>query len=96
MTPRLEIIGLGEAGTALAAGLREQCAEVAGHDVRRAEPAVAEVVEAAGARFAGGAVMAAVPPHRHTVPVLLSGTGAEGVVAATAALALIDKAVGDR
>ncbi|SDT20242.1 NAD(P)-dependent oxidoreductase [Jiangella sp. DSM 45060] len=38
---------------------------------------VAAAVEPSGARFADGAVMAAVPAHGHRVPVLLSGAGAE-------------------
>lgn len=37
---------------------------------------VAEVVENTGARFADVAVMAAVTPHRHQVPLLASGSGA--------------------
>ena len=38
---------------------------------------VASVVIHSGASFVDGAVMAAVPPQRHRVPVLLSGSGAE-------------------
>ncbi|WP_198664035.1 DUF1932 domain-containing protein [Jiangella endophytica] len=45
----------------------------AGPDTKRR---VAAVVEPTGARFADGAVMAAVPAHGHRVPVLLSGGGA--------------------
>lgn len=37
---------------------------------------VAAIVEASGARFADVAVMAAVPPHGHRVPLLVSGEGA--------------------
>lgn len=37
---------------------------------------VAGLVSGTGARFVDGAVMAAVPPKRHQVPVLLSGSGA--------------------
>ncbi len=38
---------------------------------------VADVVTATGVAFADGAVMAAVPQHRHRVPVLASGNGAQ-------------------
>jgi 3-hydroxyisobutyrate dehydrogenase-like beta-hydroxyacid dehydrogenase len=141
---RVGFIGVGEAGTAYAAGLREAGAEVRGYDACADDPAVAaraaaagvplassladlvdgcavvinltsakvavssaraaapllaegqlyadfnsaspevmreaaEVVEAGGARFADGAVMAAVPGRRNTVPVLLSGSGADAV-----------------
>lgn len=38
---------------------------------------VAEVITATGASFVDGAVMAAVPPQQHRVPVLLSGDGAQ-------------------
>ncbi|MDD9207417.1 DUF1932 domain-containing protein [Georgenia sp. 10Sc9-8] len=37
---------------------------------------VADVVAEHGAAFADAAVMAAVPPHRHRVPILASGNGA--------------------
>lgn len=142
MTPRIGIIGVGEAGAAIGAGLRdEHHLDVVGYDARgdhedvraragasgirlvgslgelaasadlilclasakvalsiaeamaphltpdhvyadwnSASPQlkrdVAGVVAATGASFTDGAVMAAVPPHRHRVPVLLSGGGA--------------------
>lgn len=38
---------------------------------------VGEVIDASGAVFVDVAVMAAVPPHRHRVPMLASGPGAE-------------------
>jgi 3-hydroxyisobutyrate dehydrogenase-like beta-hydroxyacid dehydrogenase len=43
---------------------------------------VGEVVAGSGASFADGAVMAAVLPHKHRVPVLLSGPGAEAFASA--------------
>lgn len=49
-------------------------------DLNSAAPAtkqaVAQVISAAGARMVDGAVMAAVPPLRHRVPILLAGTAA--------------------
>ena len=36
----------------------------------------AHIVEERGARFVDAAIMTAVPPHRHRVPILLSGSGA--------------------
>jgi 3-hydroxyisobutyrate dehydrogenase-like beta-hydroxyacid dehydrogenase len=49
---------------------------------------IAHVVAATGASFVDGAVMAAVPPHRHRVPVLLSGGGAERLCAALGGLGM--------
>jgi 3-hydroxyisobutyrate dehydrogenase-like beta-hydroxyacid dehydrogenase len=37
---------------------------------------ISRIVEEAGARFVDGAVMESVPPYRHKVPILASGTGA--------------------
>jgi 3-hydroxyisobutyrate dehydrogenase-like beta-hydroxyacid dehydrogenase len=148
MTARLGIIGIGEAGAAIAAGLRdEHGVTAAGYDARGGDAAVRGRAEAAGVRMVGslgelaaaadvllcltsakvavavadavaphlrashvyadwnsaspqvkrdlaatvtatgasfvdGAVMAAVPPLRHRVPVLLSGDGAERLCAA--------------
>src|SRR5262245_15870960 len=142
MSPRIGIIGLGEAGSAIAAGLLEEHGiHVVGYDAQGDDPVVAsrasragvtmvdsivalvaasdviisltsakvatavaesaaahlgpahvfsdwnssspelkrrvaEIISGSGAAFADGAVMAAVPPHRHRVPVLLSGDGA--------------------
>lgn len=45
---------------------------------------VAAVIDKTPAAFADGAVMAAVPPHRHRVPVLVSGSGARDLAAALA------------
>jgi 3-hydroxyisobutyrate dehydrogenase-like beta-hydroxyacid dehydrogenase len=150
MTARIGLIGVGEAGAAIASGLQEEHGlTVAGYDARGADPAVraraeragvelvadlaelaeradvviclasakvavpiarditphlssihlytdwnsaspevkrevGEVVSASGASYVDGAVMAAVPPHRHRVPVLLSGNGAEQLSAALA------------
>ncbi|MEO3884681.1 DUF1932 domain-containing protein [Nonomuraea sp. B5E05] len=146
MSVTLGLIGLGEAGLAIADGLRTEGVEVHGYDVRAGDPAVAErireagvvprastadlagtcdvliglttastakavvgdledslrprhvftdwnsgspglkrelagMVSRTGARFADGAVMGAVPPARHRVPVLLSGDGAEALAA---------------
>lgn len=146
MTRTVGLIGLGEAGSAIASGLLAQAGvTVVGYDVRASEPAergrldglgvvvaeslgdlaastdtiisltsakvavpvaqalvgglseqhvysdwnstspqrkreVAAVIEPSGARFADGAVLAAVPPHQHRVPVLLSGAGAAVLV----------------
>lgn len=145
MTARIGLVGVGEAGAAIAGGLRdEHDLVVSGYDARGGEPdvrarareagvaledslerlagssdvivcltsakvasavahdlapwltarhvytdwnsaspdlmrSVAQVVESTGAAFADGAVMAAVPPHRHRVPVLLSGGGARAL-----------------
>jgi 3-hydroxyisobutyrate dehydrogenase-like beta-hydroxyacid dehydrogenase len=142
MSPRIGLIGVGEAGAAIAVGLRDEHGlMVVGYDAqgqdaavrRRAEAAgtelvaslsalaertdvvvclasakaavpiaeqiaphlgsghvyadwnsaspevkrkVCDIVSKSGAAFVDGAVMAAVPPQRHRVPVLLSGDGA--------------------
>lgn len=147
MTVRLGLIGVGEAGAAIAAGLREEHGlTVTGYDARGDDPVVRDRAERSGVRLVGslaelaggadiviclasakvavpiardiaahltaghlyadwnsaspevkrevgvvvgesgaayvdGAVMAAVPPHRHRVPVLLSGGGAERLAA---------------
>jgi 3-hydroxyisobutyrate dehydrogenase-like beta-hydroxyacid dehydrogenase len=152
VTSRIGLIGVGEAGAAIAAGLHEEHARsVAAFDARGGEPEVrsraeragidlagslealaassdvvicltsakvavavardmvpfltaehvytdwnsaspqlkcevAEVVAPSGARFADGAVMAAVPAHRHRVPVLLSGDGAPALQQALAGM----------
>jgi 3-hydroxyisobutyrate dehydrogenase-like beta-hydroxyacid dehydrogenase len=154
VTPRIGLIGIGEAGAAIGAGLRdENDLAVVGYDARgddavvrdraaaagirlvgslaelaasaeillcltsakvalsvaaaaaphlgpdhvyadwnsagpRLKRDIAQVVEATGASFVDGAVMAAVPPHRHRVPVLLSGGGAERLCAAVEGLGL--------
>lgn len=154
MTARFGIIGVGEAGSAIAAGLREAGADtVLGYDSRADDPVVAgraaaaglplvgslaeltaradlltcltsatsalavatsvaphlehrhvysdwnsaspqlkmrvaAIVRPTGARFVDGAVMAAVPPHRHQVPVLLSGDGAEEFASAVYGLGM--------
>jgi 3-hydroxyisobutyrate dehydrogenase-like beta-hydroxyacid dehydrogenase len=49
---------------------------------------VARVIEASGARFADAAVMAAVPPHGHRVPILASGGGAPDLVDFAAAVGM--------
>ncbi len=49
---------------------------------------IADLVEARGAMFVDGAVMAAVPPQRHAVPVLLSGNGAAAFMAAVDGLGM--------
>jgi 3-hydroxyisobutyrate dehydrogenase-like beta-hydroxyacid dehydrogenase len=147
MKPRLGLIGVGEAGSAIAAGLRDgpgvpvtgfdsgpraitqrradeagiqlvdslddlaRCSDIilclavssaataiaeaiapvlrAEHiyaDCNSAGPRrkrdVARIVEATGASFIDVAVMAAVLPHRHKVPLLLSGRRAEALAAA--------------
>lgn len=149
MTTRVGIVGFGEAGAAIGAGLAEQGVPVTAYDLRfdgpdggalragadRAGVAVAadigsltgqaevvfslvtsgaavavaealaphlrpdhlvadlnstspalvrrvfEVIEPTGAGFVDVAVMSAVPPHRHLVPLLASGPGAERLVA---------------
>ena len=50
--------------------------------------AVAEAVRDSGARSVDGAVMAAVPPARHRVPVLLSGEGAHDLMTALEGLGM--------
>lgn len=155
----LGLIGLGEAGSAIAAGLTENGHAVAAYDARHGEPSlrrvaeerqvdlvgspaelaerakviicltsasvaalvarefapelgsghlyadwnsaspqvkrdIAAIVEPSGAGFTDGAVMAAVPPNRHLVPVLLSGGGAEAFAAATAALGIRTEVIG--
>jgi len=50
----------------------------------RMKKEIARIVEAAGARFADGAVMESVPPYRHKVPILASGTGAAALQSAFA------------
>ncbi|MBO0768805.1 MAG: NAD(P)-dependent oxidoreductase [Solirubrobacterales bacterium] len=68
-------------------------------DLNSASPgtkaAAAEIVERAGARFIDGAVMAAVPPKRHRVPILLSGAGAGAAAATLTRLGLNVEAIGD-
>ena len=49
---------------------------------------VAAVVEGRGADFADAAVMAAVPPHRHRVPMLVSGGGAARLCAVAPSLGM--------
>lgn len=56
---------------------------------------VAEVVGRSGARFVDGAVMAAVPPKRHQVPVLLSGPGADDFLAFGTPLGMNLEVLGD-
>lgn len=58
--------------------------------------AVAAVVEPTGARFVDGAVMAAVSPARHQVPVLASGSGAEAFAAVGRELEMRIEVIGDR
>ena len=150
MTARVGIVGLGEAGGAIAAGLVEEGAEVIAYDLRlasaggadlrdlaaragvglatdladlagRAEiilslvtggaalpvaralaphlragqlvadlnttspgvaEAVSEVLAPTGASFTDVAIMAAVPPYRHRVPMLACGPGADQLAAA--------------
>ncbi|SEE70030.1 NAD(P)-dependent oxidoreductase [Jiangella alba] len=55
---------------------------------------VAAVVEPSGARFADGAVMAAVPAHGHRVPVLLSGGGADELLRRCAGLGMNLRVIG--
>ncbi len=160
MSVALGLVGFGEAGRAIAAGLREEGVSVSVYDVRHevpelraaaeglgvhwvaspaelagrcaaivaltsakvavlgaremaphlssshvyadwnsASPALmsetAEVITATGARFADGAVMAVVPPHRHKVPVLLSGDGAEAFAAVAAKAGMVVEVLGD-
>jgi 3-hydroxyisobutyrate dehydrogenase-like beta-hydroxyacid dehydrogenase len=57
---------------------------------------VAAVVQPTGALFADGAVMAAVPPHGHRVPVLLSGPGAGAMAERTAGFGLRLEVIGDQ
>jgi 3-hydroxyisobutyrate dehydrogenase-like beta-hydroxyacid dehydrogenase len=56
---------------------------------------VAETVSPSGARFVDGAVMAAVPPKRHRVPVLLSGAGAADLHAFGERIGLNTEVLGD-
>jgi 3-hydroxyisobutyrate dehydrogenase-like beta-hydroxyacid dehydrogenase len=158
---RSGLIGLGEAGSAIAAGLAEQSAAgIVGFDVRPDAPsaraaeragvrmagsasavvaacdvvlcltqadaavtaardaaaaltpdhlyadlnsaspklkqAVAEVVEQAGTRFVDGAVMAAVLPRRHRVPILASGSGAAAFRGAVTPLGMDVEVLGAR
>ena len=159
--PRLGLIGLGEAGGAIAAGLAEHGVTVAGYDARADAPAVqavaaragvslagsvaelvaavdvvlcltkagvavavaqeaaaqlsarhvyadlnsaspgvkraaAAAVEPTGARFADVAVMAAVPPHRHRVPMLVSGGGAKAFREQVSQVGMRAEVLGDR
>jgi 3-hydroxyisobutyrate dehydrogenase-like beta-hydroxyacid dehydrogenase len=55
---------------------------------------VAVIVEAGPARFADGAVMAAVPARRLAVPVLVSGSGAEAVRDALVSYGAVIEVVG--
>lgn len=148
-TPAVGVVGLGEAGAAIAAGLAEQGVRVTGYDVRLAGPEgprlreyaagagigladdpaglvaasevilslvtgkaavpvardlaphlragqlvadlnstspglarrVYEVIAPTGADFVDVAIMAAVPPHRHRVPMLACGPGAARLAA---------------
>jgi 3-hydroxyisobutyrate dehydrogenase-like beta-hydroxyacid dehydrogenase len=148
------LIGAGEAGSAIAAGLRDEFGVVVhGFDARGTDPLVRERADSAGLRlladvgdlvrasdvvlcltsakvavscaeqaapflragqiysdwnsaspqlkrdvaaviartpsgFADGAVMAAVPPHRHRVPVLVSGSGARDLADALAGFSM--------
>ena len=160
-TPRLGLIGLGEAGGAIASGLAERGVLVVGYDARADAPAVlaaaeragvtlagsvgelvaavdvvlcltkaaaavpvaevaaaglsarhvyadlnsaspavkraaAAVVEQTGAQFADVAVMAAVPPHRHLVPMLASGGGAKAFSAQVSQFGMRAEVLGDR
>lgn len=155
------MIGLGEAGGAIASGLAEQGRHVVAYDTRASEPAlrrfaeesgielvdsptelaakadllvcvtsgsvavqvaeqfagelgerhlysdwnstsprckrdVASVVGSSGAGFADGAVMAAVPPHRHRVPVLVSGDAATRVAEVATELGMRVDVVGEQ
>lgn len=67
-------------------------------DANSASPAlmtrVAGIVEGTGAAFADVAVMAAVPPHRHRVPLLVSGSGADALRSWGAGLGLDIERIG--
>ncbi|MDR0360482.1 MAG: DUF1932 domain-containing protein, partial [bacterium] len=67
-------------------------------DLNSAAPAtkqaVAQVISAAGARMVDGAVMAAVPPRRHRVPILLAGAAAAEAAARLAPLGFQLEVVG--
>lgn len=69
-------------------------------DLNSASPQVkrdaAAAVQPSGALFADVAVMAAVPPHRHRVPLLVSGPGAAAFGAAAAGLGMAAEVLGDR
>ncbi|MFC8097677.1 DUF1932 domain-containing protein [Streptomyces sp. NPDC057363] len=161
MTPRIGLVGVGEAGAAIAAGLHEEHGlSVVGYDARGHEDAVREraasagvtlvddlgrlgaesdvllclasakvavpiaeqiaphlrpgqvyadlnsaspevkrtvgvVVAGSGAAYVDGAVMAAVPPQRHRVPVLLSGDGAERLAGLLTPLGMRLEVLGD-
>jgi 3-hydroxyisobutyrate dehydrogenase len=56
--------------------------------------AVADVIEGVGARMVDGAVMAAVPPRRHHVPILLAGEAAPDALARLALLGFHAEVVG--
>lgn len=55
---------------------------------------IAALVSGTGAGFVDGAVMAAVPPRRHAVPIFLSGDGAEDLMAALDGLGMSLEIVG--
>ncbi|MFC7886329.1 DUF1932 domain-containing protein [Streptomyces sp. NPDC057376] len=161
MTPRIGLVGVGEAGAAIAAGLHEEHGlSVVGYDARGHEDAVRKraasagvtlvddlgrlsadtdvllclasakvavpiaeqiaphlrpgqvyadlnsaspevkrtvgvVVAGSGAAYVDGAVMAAVPPQRHRVPVLLSGDGAERLAELLTPLGMRLEVLGD-
>jgi 3-hydroxyisobutyrate dehydrogenase-like beta-hydroxyacid dehydrogenase len=158
---RLGLIGLGEAGGAIASGLAEQGVAVVGYDARADAPevlavteqagvtragsvaelvaavdvvlcltkaaaavpvaraaaaelsarhvyadlnsaspgvkrAAAAAVEHTGAQFADVAIMAAVPPHRHLAPMLVSGGGAQAFSDQVSRFGMRAEVLGDR
>lgn len=158
---RIGLIGLGEAGGAIASGLAESGVAIVGYDVRADTPAIrataeragvtlagsvaelvaavdvvmcltkaaaavpvarmaaaelsarhvyadlnsaspavkrgaAAAVEPTGARFADVAVMAAVPPRRHLVPMLVSGCGAKAFSDQVSPFGMNAEVLGDR
>lgn len=56
--------------------------------------AIADVIAPTGALFIDGAVMSAVPPQKHRVPVLVSGDGADAFVQAVAGLEMRIESLG--
>jgi 3-hydroxyisobutyrate dehydrogenase-like beta-hydroxyacid dehydrogenase len=57
---------------------------------------VGDIVTKGGAAYVDGAVMAAVPPHRHRVPVLLSGGGASPLSELLTPLGMQVEVLGDQ
>jgi len=95
---RIGLIGLGEAGGAIASGLAESGVAIVGYDVRADTPAIRATAERAGVTLAGSVaeLVAAVPPRRHLVPMLVSGCGAKAFSDQVSPFGMNAEVLGDR